>query len=95
MADSIILLYILAFIPTSGPHKPALDASRKAFLIQTGAEAKYHQVRRAAEKRVPKQLGQAAIFYKIAQKQEMRVKRAGHVFTIRKNGVEAALRWEF
>lgn len=93
--DYFILLYIIHFIPTSGTHKTMLDTTREAFLRQSGASAKYHQVKAAAERKVPKQLTHAAVIYKVVEKQEMRVRHGKHVFVIRKNGIEAAIKWEW
>lgn len=95
MHTSLFLLYSLTFIPVTGAHAQPINTAREAFFRQTGIADDWHKVRRAAEKKVPRQLSYAGVIYKIVHKREMQVKTKGQVFTIRRNGVEAALRWEW
>lgn len=95
MSTAWFLLYSVTFVPISGAYERPITVARDAALIQSGIREEWVRVRTAAEKRVPPRLAYIGVAYKIVHEKKVVIKTQGHVFTVRKDGAEAALRWEW
>jgi len=94
MPTPVFLLYGLTFVPiAAGEYTEALIKAREAAFIQSGIAEDWHQVRQAAEKRVPKGLKHLGVAYTLIHKQELRLKTSGAVIHLKKDS--ATLSWGF
>lgn len=91
---SLFLLYLVTAVPIEGAHAPAIKAARDAALIQSGIRDEWHVVRRAAERKVPERVRQAAAVALVVHKRELKLKSKEYGnWTLTPKG--AAVTWGF
>lgn len=70
----MLLLYLLTYIQLNGQYGQALSSAREAAFIQSGIKSDYDVARKAATKKVPKELYWAGSVGVMVYKKEVRFK---------------------
>lgn len=91
--DGLFLLYALTFVPIApGPHQAAYETGRKAFLMQSGAQAEWDVLNAALRRLAPKPARYAGAAYTLVHKKELRFKSSRFgTWLIKKDAVQFSI----